>query len=901
MARLHAQAATPASENVGLTAVASRLVGDVRVDGRLDEPAWARAIPITHFRQTQPTEGAPASQRTEVRILYDDDAVYIGARMYDALGRAGVHGRLARRDQLLTVQGNNGTGAPSVTSDLLVVHLDTYHDRLGESDFLINPLGVKGDAISIGGSGLDPAWDPVWVGAAQIDSLGWTAELRIPFSQLRFARAPKQSWGLQIERFVDRLNEWDEWAFWRHSEAGGPIKYGTLSGIQVERHPRSLELLPYLLTGDRFAAADAGDPFHSTSAVSYRAGADLRYLLTSNLTLDATINPDFGQVEADPAVVNLSAFETFFPEKRPFFVAGAGTFDFGSFNCYFCSNVSSLGVFYSRRIGRRPQLANYVDDIAKYDDVPDASTILGAAKITGRTYNGYTVGLLDAVTNREVARYVTSIAGPTVEQPVEPLSNYFVGRVKRDFNGGNTVVGGILTSTARRLQDPLLQDSLRGHAEAAGVDLIHFWHDQRYSLRSSVVLSDVGGSPAAIARTMQSSAHYFQRPDRRETGDGLFRTGYDTTATALRGYGAYARLAKDAGNWLWEASQNVRSPGFEVNDLAYLDRADYYWMSGNLARQWTVPGTWYRNIIMIAGGQQQFNYEGVRNDLQGQVFYGMQFPNYWNWRSFAIHHPVVYDDRATRGGPVVQRPGFNDLGFGLTGDNRKRVVLGINGEWATGVGALNEVLNLFPSATIKLGPNANVDFTPTFQRSRGPQYVATIGDPTASDFGGSRYVFSNIDQTSLSLDTRLNVTFSPTLSLEMYVQPFFASGRYYDFGEFVAPRTLARLRYGRDAGSISPVRDSTGALVSYTIDPDGAGPARTFSIDNPDFSDRSLRGDAVLRWEYRPGSTLFLVWQQSRSGSDALGTFDLARDRVLLFRDRPVNIFQLKVSYWLGT
>jgi hypothetical protein len=895
-----AQTATPAAENVGRTALAARREGDVRIDGRLDEKAWERATPLADFRQTQPVEGAPASERSEIRILYDDDALYVGARMHDSRGATAVRGRLARRDQLLTVQGDNGTGAPSVTSDILVLRFDTFHDRLGESVFLINPLGVKGDALSIGGSNLDPAWDPVWDGAARVDSGGWVAELRIPLSQLRFARGADQTWGVQVERFVDRLNEWDVWAFWRRAEAGGPIKYGSLGGLALADHPRSLELLPYVLTGGRFDSPEDGDPFHSWSEVSYRVGADLRYLLTSNLTLDATINPDFGQVEADPAVVNLSAFETFFPEKRPFFVAGAGTFSFGSFSCYFCSNVSSLSVFYSRRIGRQPQLGGYVDDLADFEDIPDATTILGAAKITGRTRNGYTVGILDAVTEREEARYRADLAQPTRKQSVEPLTNYFVGRLKRDFNAGNTILGGIVTSTVRRFDDQLLRDSLRAHAEAVGVDFRHAWHDQTYTVRSQVALSNVGGSASSIARTMQSSAHYFQRPDRGETTDGLFSVRYDPNATSLRGYGLYARVAKEAGSWLWETAQNVRSPGFEVNDLAFLSRSDYHWMSANLSRQWTVPGRWYRNIFTIAGGQQQFNYDGDRTDLQGQLFYGMQFPNYWNLRSYYIYHPVVFDDRTTRGGPVVKRPGFQDLGFGLTSDNRKRVVFGVNGEWLTGVGETNSNFYVTPSATVKLGPNANVDFTPTYSHSRGTQYVTTVDDATATNFFGRRYVFSQIEQTSLSLDTRLNVTFSPTLTLELYLQPFFASGDYYDFEEFTRPRVLDKVVYGRDVGTVTAQRDADGTIESYTVDPDGAGPAASFTFDNPSFSDRSLLGNAVVRWEYRPGSTIFLVWQQSRSGSAVDGRFDLGRDRARLFGDAPVNIFQLKVNYWLG-
>ncbi len=677
-------------------------------------------------------------------------------------------------------------------------------------------------------------------------------------------------------------------------------KYGSLSGITVEHRPRSLELLPYVLSGSRFARAASGDPFHSSPEMTRRVGADVRYLLTSNLTLDATVNPDFGQVEADPAVVNLSAFETYFPEKRPFFVAGAGAFSFGSFNCYFCSNTSNLGVFYSRRIGRAPQLGSYVDGLAQFEDNPGSSTILGAAKITGRTSSGFTVGFLDAVTSSEAAHFQTSTGSPRLVQQVEPLTNYFLGRVRRDFNDGNTVIGAVLTSALRRLDDPLLRDSLRQHGEAVGADVRHYWAGQRYSLRSQFVVSDVVGSPSAITRTMESSAHYFQRPDRTETGDGLFSARYDRAATQLRGYGYYARLAKESGDWLWEVANNIRSPGFEVNDLSFLSRADYNWMNANVVRQWTVPGRWYRNIWTSLGGQQQFDYQGMRTDLQGQSFYSMQLPNFWKVNTSYIHHPVVYDDRATRGGPTVKRTGYNDIGFGISGDNRRQLVLGLNGEHATSVGEAGSSLYLTPNATLKFGSNTSVNFAPSYSHSRGTQYVMRQDDPTANAFYGRRNVFARIDQRSLSLDTRLNVTFTPSLTLELYAQPFVANGRYSSFEEFAAPRELRKVVYGRDVGAITEQRDVDGALTGYLVDPDGAGPAESFVISNPDFSLRSLRGNAVLRWEFRPGSTLFLVWQQTRAGSSSAGTFDLSRDRALILADRPINVFQLKVNYWIG-
>ncbi|MFL5578600.1 MAG: DUF5916 domain-containing protein [Gemmatimonadaceae bacterium] len=885
-----------------LLASAARRAADISVDGRLDEAAWAQAAPIAGFRQFQPTEGAPASLATEVRVLYDDEALYIGARMTDPMGARGVHAPLARRDQLLDGSSDNGA-FNSLTTDKIAIVLDPYHNHLDEAWFEVNPAGVRGDAFNG-----DASWDPVWQGAAHVDSAGWTAELRIPYSQLRFSRDEAQTWGLQIWRYVDRLNERDMWSFWRKNASGGSAFYGHLTGITIAARPRQLELLPYVMSGGQFRHAEPGDPYHHATDGRLSAGADLKYLLTSNLTLDATFNPDFGQVEVDPASLNLSAFETYYDEKRPFFVAGRSAFSFGGMSCIFCSNVSGLGVFYSRRIGRPPQLNGWVDDTAKFADVPDNATILGAAKITGRTKSGYTVGLLDAVANRETARFRTAPDAPQQRQMVEPLSNYFVGRVKKDFNDGATSVGTIVTSTARRLAgDTVAADRLRSHAEAVGLDWTHRWHSREYSWRGSVVASNIAGAPSAIALAQRSSAHYFQRPDRRATTDGVFDTRYDTLATSLQGYGLYTRLAKDNGDWLWETAQNWRSPGFEVNDLAYLDRADYKWMNANVGRQWTVPTRWYRNIFTSIGGQQQFNYDGLRTDNQQQAYYAMEFLNYWNLRTFYIHRAETDDDRLTRGGPAVRRTGFDFGHVQVSTDARRRAVFDLSVEKAHGIGSGTHSFSVQPGVAFKPAASVFVQIAPNFFADEdAAQYVTTVSDPTATAFGGDRYVFAFIKTRTLSLDTRANWTMTPDLTLQLFVQPFLASGDYGHFREFAAPGTVKKLEYGRDVGTICPVTGATGGVTRYDFHPtqrvscSPTGAPLPYSFDNPNFSQRSLRGTAVLRWEYRPGSTVFLVWTQQRSGDGSFGDLDVGRDYRALFRDRPDNVFLVKATYWLG-
>lgn len=886
---------TPASghETAPPVATSARRDGAVAVDGRLDEAAWRRATPIAGFRQSRPAEGAAASLPTEVRVLYDDEALYVGARMGDPAGARGVRAPLARRDQLLAASGDNGS-FNSLTTDKIAVVLDPYHNHLDEAWFEVNPAGVRGDQFNG-----DPSWDPVWEAAARVDSAGWTAEMRIPYSQLRFSRDAAQTWGLQLWRYADRINEQAMWSFRRRNESGGPAYFGHLEGLRIAGRPRQLELLPYVVSRGQFKYAAPDDPYHTSRDMGVSVGGDLKYLLTSNLTLDATFNPDFGQVEVDPATLNLSAYEQFYEERRPFFVAGRSAFSFGGMSCMFCSNTSGLSVFYSRRIGRPPQLNGLVGGRAAYADAPENATILGAAKITGRTSGGYTIGVLDALAGSETARFVTAPGAREGKQVVEPLTNYFVGRVKKELRQGATTVGAIVTSTARRMGgDSVLAARLRSGATTAGLDWSHSWSERVYRWRGSVVASDVRGSPAAIALTERSSAHFFQRPDREVTSDGLFTSRYDTTATALRGYGLYTRVAKENGDWLWETAQNWRSPGFEVNDAAFLSRADYRWMNANLGRQWTKPGRGYRNIFTSVGGQQQFNYDGLRTDLQAQAYYGMELPNYWNVRSFVIHHPTVDDDRLTRGGPVVKRAGYNFGHVQLSTDPRRRSVFDLSVERARGIGSGTRSLTVQPGIALKPAASVFVQFSPTYNADEdAAQYVTAVPDSTAALFGGTRYVFAFIKTKTVSFDTRVNWTLKPDLTLQLFAQPFFASGDYGRFREFARPRTVRTLEYGRDVGTVA--RDARAG--TYTVDPDGgAGAAAPFSFGDPNFTVRSLRGTAVVRWEYRPGSTLFVVWTQQRSGSAAYGDFDLGRDYAALFRDRPDNVFLVKATYWLG-
>ncbi|HZK79298.1 MAG TPA: DUF5916 domain-containing protein [Gemmatimonadaceae bacterium] len=862
-------------------AMASPRIGSIVIDGRLTDAAWADARPVTTFVQFLPREGQHPTDSTEVRFLYDNEALYIGARMFSKEGASGVSTRLVRRDQLK--EGD---------TDLFTVTLDTFHDHLGRAIFTINPSGVRADALAQGGGTPDASWDPIWEAATSIDDRGWTAEIRIPLSQLRFSPSATQQWGLQLTRFTNSSNERDQFAYWRANEAGGASRFGHLSGLRIASVPWRAEVAPYVVSRARFIRpADAANPFTRSNEHTMRGGADLKWLVGPSLTLNAAINPDFGQVEVDPAVVNLSAFETFFPERRPLFIEGAGIFSFGGLSCFICGDgVSTFDLFYSRRIGRQPQgLAS-----GKFVRMPESTTILGAAKLTGRTRDGTSVGILDALTATEYAQVMTYPgAEPSAETTteVEPPSNYLVGRVKHDFKGGNVVLGAIGTSVIRSIANDALAARLARRAESGGVDWNVAWHERRYTLTGQAAISNITGDPQAITRVQRTSAHYFQRPDR--SSDGLFGTGLDTSATSMGGFAGFTRLAKDNGNLLGEIMAGVRSPGFETNDISFLTRADHAFVNFNLGGQKTSLTSFSRSINGGIGAQEQFNLAGDALDREVHAAGRITLLNYWTVSSSVFRRPEALDDRLTRGGPVVRRTGYTVAYLNVSTDARNRAAFATNPTFTVyESGERGYSVNL--NATLKPSSNILASIGPRFSRVSNPfQFVTSGTDSTSHAFFGRRYIFAALDQRTLSMDTRLNVTLTPAISLELYAQPFISSAGYSGFNEFVAPRQSARRLF-----SAAEVKtDGSGSTKVFHITPPGG---QTVSFGNPDFNLRSLRGNAVFRWEYRPGSTLFLVWQQSRSDTESIGNFDYSRDQAALFRATPGNVFELKMSYWLG-
>ena len=852
---------------------AAPLAGSVHVDGRLDEAAWQAATPVDQFTQRQPKEGEPATERTEVRALIAEDALYIGARLYDS-EPSKIRSRLVRRDDVNS----------SSDSDYLAVFLDPHHDHSTGVVFRVGPSGSFDDATIAATGSQDTSWDPVWNAQTSIDSLGWTVEMEIPLSQLHYSGSADAVWGMQIRRWINRKQELSEFSFTPLKEAADVSRYGHLAGLGRLGAPRHVELLPYGRVRSEFKQVPSGNPFRDGTDQFPAAGVDLKYGVTSNMTLNATVNPDFGEVEVDPAVVNLSAFETFFPERRPFFIEGADVFRFGETRSY--NNFNSTIPFHARRIGRPPQ-RSLSDSGYLYVDSPGRTTITTAAKLTGKTSNGWTMGILDAVTPVERASYVDT-SGVERRTPVEPLTNYFVGRMRRDYRQGNTVVGGLATAVNRDLRDPALNSLLRSSAYVGGLDLNHYWGRRRWSLDAMLLGSTVQGDESVIAATQRRSSRYFQRPDAKTLH-------YDPTRTSLSGYSGLLSLNKIAGkHGQGSLTYQDWSPGFEINDVGFQNAADCRALSTLALYKESKPGKLVRNWDSFAFSNWSWNYDG---DLTYQEYAGHvegTLVNYWFGSLRYEYYPGNFDDRLTRGGPLSRLPAGGTIRTTLNSDSRKIYTLGLNGveSWDEAGGHLAQ---LSTSVSIRPTSALRLLFEPGIKDLHdNAQYVKTVSDPLATATYGSRYVFATLHQTQLSLDTRLDWTFSPKLSLQLYMQPLIVSGGYQRFKELRAPRTYEFDVYGGHKGAVQP--DSAGG---FQVDPDAGGPAPSFHIDDPDFNFRSLRGNAVLRWEYRPGSALFLVWQQSREGEEPFGNFELSRDWRGLFRIEPENLIAIKATYWL--
>ena len=835
------------------------------LDGFLDEAVWERAVPVTGFRRDRPGDGLPAAEKTEVRVAYTDDALYVGARMYDT-DPSRISLLRGRRDSFMQ------------SNDQFLVQLDSYHDHRTTFVFGVTPAGGRNDLVAPndGFQGMDAGWDPVWNVVTQVDSLGWVAEMRIPFSQLRFREGERQVWGVNFRRDILHAGEAVDWAWRPSTESGLASSFGHLLGLEGVRRPERLEVLPYAVTRASFdQRADPASPFDDGSVYGGAVGLDLKYGLTGGLTLDATVNPDFGQVEADPAVVNLTAFETFFEERRPFFVEGAGLFGFGG--------LEGLRFFYSRRVGQRPARSILIGD-GGFLDQPTRSTILGAAKISGRTDSGWVVAFMNATTQRENARIAPGTGSHVIERPVHPLSNTTALRLRRDMRDGDSYIGMIATGVDRDLNDDVFA-GMRDRAVTGGVDFLHRFANRTYALQGWLGGSHIGGTPEAMRWAQYSSVRYYQRPDQDYVT-------FDPDRTSLAGYAGELAFRKIAGEWLYGFEASMISPGFEMNDAGFQTIADIYSLTLGGTRRWVEPGRYFRSASLTLGGSERRNFGNLVFQRQISLRGNSQTVGFHSLRGSLRYEMQTLDHRTTRGGPAMTNPANWGGNLWFNTDGRKRVSGGLSVNFSGDAAASYSVSagpTLFGRGEGLFSWSIRPNFT---KRWNAAFYVTQAVDHTARSTYGRRYVFAELEQSAIDITIRMDLALTPRMTLQVYGQPFVATGDYENFMGLNAPRTYDFFRYGE--GTTTIVRSGDRYIADV-----GFGRADPIQFLNPDFRTRSFRSNVVLRWEYLPGSTLFLVWSQDRADWVRDPAFDGVGDLQRLFSDPMRNVFLIKASYWL--
>ncbi|TFH01961.1 MAG: hypothetical protein E4H13_03450 [Calditrichales bacterium] len=851
---------------------AHRATSAILVDGILNETVWSQKEGISNFTQRNPNEGQPATFKTEVHIFYDDEALYIGARMHDPSPDS-IIARLGRKDDL-------------IKADAFYMFIDPYNDKRSGYYFALNAAGTFYDGVMYNDEWNDNSWDGIWEGKVSINESGWTAEMRIPYSQISFVKTDQTIWGINFNRDIARINEEDFLVFTPKDGSGFVSRFPSLVGLENISPTGSVELLPYTTARAEKLSAGQNDPYHEGTKIFNDIGGDFKWKLGSDLTVNGTINADFGQVEVDPAVVNLGDVETYFSEKRPFFVEGSSIYQFGNggSRSNWSFNWSNPSFFYSRRVGRTPQGSLPDHD---YADVPNGVRLLGAAKLTGRIGADWNIGMIHAVTDREYGRYQSD--GKQYESEVEPLSYYGVFRAQKEIDQGRQGIGLISTASKRYFKDDLLRDQIGSDAYTLGLDGWTFLDkDEMWVVTGWWGMSHVMGNPTYMSALQQNSRHYFQRPD-------ATHLSVDTLATSMTGLSGRISINKQKGNVIFNSALGFIDPKFEINDLGFIWRTDVINSHIGGGYRWTEIGDYARYLRVMASVFGSMDFEKNLTWYGYWANYYIQFLNYYELDISYAYNPQTVSNRLTRGGPLSLNPLGWELNAQLTTDSRKNLVftLSTNGysrgrlDWDRSV-----------HATIKWKPSDRVSlqFSPGFLYNRGfAQWVTSATDIPAVETYGQRYIFSEFEQKEISASIRLDWIFTPKLSFQLFVQPLISSADYYHFKYLARSKSYDFTNYGQDGSTV----ETDGG--TYWLDADGSdGPAQRIEVSNPDFNYKSLRANAVLRWEYLPGSVFYLVWTHNRADSETDGRFRLNNSIERMLATDSDNIIMAKLTYWMN-
>lgn len=836
-----------------------------RIDGIFNDPAWNEVKWSGDFVQLQPYENKPPSQKTQFKILYDNYNLYVAIRAFDTAPDSIVK-RMSRRD------GFDG--------DWVEINIDSYHDLRSAFSFTVNAAGVKGDEAITNDNNWYADWDPIWYVKTAIDSLGWTAEMRIPLTQLRFGKQESYTWGLQVNRRLFRKQERSSWVFISPNAAGWVHYFGELKGIKDIKPKKQFDLVPYSLGRFEHYQPNESNPFLPGHKWSGSAGLDGKIGITNDFTLDFTINPDFGQVEADPSEVNLTTFETKFPEKRAFFIEGrdklSQTITGGD------GPLSGDNLFYSRRIGHHPT-RSLPDSI--YSDIPANTTILGAFKLTGKTRKGLSLGAMESVTAREMAR--TDYNGVRGKEEVEPLTNYFAARVQQDLNDANTRIGGMITSTNRDLSNPDLAATMHNQAYTGGFNFNQQWKNQTYYFNLVTVFSQIRGSKAAMYKAQTSAPFFFQRPDAPHLH-------VDSTRTHIEGFGGTVEFGKAGnGNWVYTTWVTWRSPGLNLNDIGYMLRNDEIQQIIWVGYRKNQPFSIFRNFGLNLNQWYGATFGGEKRYVGGNVNAYWNFKNYWGMNGGIERDGKGISTETLRGGPALLYDGGTSGWINMSTDSRKKIQLygGYNAGTQDKRVTYNE--NFYFGMNLHISDAFVVSMEPGFSHHGDKlAYVKTLDDRDPV-----RYIRGNLTQKQVQMIVRFTYNITPDFTIQYYGMPFISAGKYKDFSYISNSKASdfndrfvrydpKQISYNK-TDNIWEVDENTDGTTDYTF-------------NNPNFNVFDFNSNLVVRWEYQPGSILYLVWTESRNDSKSTGDFNFGNDVKDLFDTFPHDVFLIKLSYRIG-
>ena len=831
------------------------------IDGFINEDAWNAVEWSGDFTQREPASGDAPSQATAFKILYNEKNLYIAIRAFDTKPDKIVK-RMSRRD------GFQG--------DFVEVNIDSYNDKRTAFSFTLTAAGVKGDEyISNNGDSWDKSWNPIWYTKVSSDDKGWVAEMRIPLSQLRFADKESHVWGLQVTRRFFRNQENSNWQYIPWDAAGWVHLFGELHGLEGIKPQKQLELQPYIVNKLHKYASEDRNPFRTGQDFKTIVGLDGKIGITSDITLDFTINPDFGQVETDPSQINLSAFEVFFREQRPFFIEGNNTLNFG------LSRNDNL--FYSRRIGSRPKgYPDLGDD--EYADVPNSTKITAAVKLTGKNKNGFSWGVLGAITPDIKARIDNN--GKTRQEVIEPQSNYFVGRFQQDLNKGNTIFGGIITFMNRNIKVESL-NFLHDKAYSAGIDFRHNWKNRKYYVSYKGLYSNVKGSEEALLSTQISSRRYFQRPN-------ASHVEIDSTRTSLVGTGSTFTIGKQSGKIRFQFSTSYNSPSLELNDIGYLRSTDRITQSTWIQYRTLKPTKKFRFVRVNLDQFSSWDFGGLKTYSEYNLNGHLQFKNFYRLSS-GLNYRTSTANSDLRGGPSIKYPSEFRQWFWFKTDSRKKIEFTINPwyfigneNYSKGRG-LSADIRYQPSNALSISVSANIN-----KRRNNQQYVATriFTDNTGQE--ENRYITTTVSRKTYSIALRFTYNINPNLSIQYWGQPFAAIGVYDNFKRIT--NSIASNYNDRFVQFANDEITYNSEDKEYNIDENSNG-ITDYTVSDPNFNSKQFRSNMVLRWEYKPGSIFFLVWTQSRDQFNTNITDSFASSMHELFTAYPNNIFLIKFTY----